>query len=193
MKFILGKKIQMTQMFDNAGKIVPLTLIEAGPCLVTQVKTQEKDGYQAVQVGFIKKVKNLKKSEKGREFKYLKEFRAQTELKPGDEINASSFQPGEMVKVSGFAKGKGFAGAVKRHGFKGKLSATHGTKHEHRTIGSIGSRFPQRVVKGRRMPGRMGGQRVTVKNLEIAKIDGNIIAVKGAVPGRRGTLLEISI
>jgi len=183
----------MTQMFDNAGKIVPLTLIEAGPCSVTQVKTKEKDGYEAVQIGFVKKNKNLKKAEKGKEFKYLKEFRGAAELKPGDEINASSFQPGELVKISGIAKGKGFAGAVKRWGFKGKLSATHGTKHEHRTIGSIGSRFPQRVVKGRRMPGRMGGQRVTVKNLEIAKIDGNIMAVKGALPGRKGTLLEISI
>jgi len=193
MKFILGKKIEMSQTFDEKGKVVPVTLIEAGPCFITEVKTKEKDKYSAVQIGYIKKAKNIKKTEKGKEFKYLREFKDGGDLKVGDEINASVFQEGDKVKVSGISKGKGFAGGVKRWGFKGKLSATHGTKHEHRTIGSIGSRFPQRVIKGRKMPGRMGSDRTSIKNLKIVKVDkdNNLLMVKGAVPGARGTLLEI--
>jgi len=193
MKFILGKKIEMTQIFDKQGKVVPVTLIEAGPCQVVQLKTKDKDGYEAVQVGFIKKKqKNIKKTEKGKEFMYLKEFKGNRDYKVGDKIDVGIFEEGDIVKISGISKGKGFQGAVKRWGFHGR-DTTHGVKHEHRTLGSVGSAFPQRVIKGKKMPGRMGGKRVTVKNLKIVKVikEANLLAVKGAVPGRRGTLLEI--
>ncbi len=196
MKFILGLKLGMSQIFDEKGNVVPVTLIEAGPCIVTQIKTKEKDGYEAIQLGFIKKIKKIKKTEKGKEFKYLKEFRIQNpKLKipeVGETINVSIFQEGDKIKVSGLSKGKGFAGVVKRWGFGGK-PATHGTKHELRTPGSVGTSFPERVPKGRKMAGRMGFERVTVKNLKIVKVDteNNLLAVKGAVPGRKGTLLEI--
>ena len=184
----------MSQVFDEKGNVVPLTLIEAGPCFVTQIRKKEKDGYEAIQIGFEKlSSKKVKKPQKDRPYRYFKEFRVQSpEFKIGDKIDASVFKEGEIVKISGISKGKGFAGAVKRWGFHGR-PATHGTKHEERTIGSIGSSFPERVIKGKKMPGRMGGERVTVKNLKIVKVDTekNIIAVKGAVPGRRGTLLEI--
>jgi len=193
MKFILGQKIGMSQVFDEKGRLIPVTLVEAGPCIVTQIKNEEKDSYNAIQIGYLKKTKNLKRSEKGKEYKHLREFRDKSDMKVGDEIKVSVFLPGEKIKVSGVSKGKGFAGAVKRHGFKGKLSATHGTKHEHRTIGSVGSRFPQHVIKGKRMPGRMGSERVTVKNLKVIKVDpdNNLIALEGAIPGRRGTILEL--
>jgi len=197
MKFILGKKLGMTQIFDEKGRVIPVTLINAGPCQVTQVKTKDKDGYEAIQIGFErKKTKKVKKTEKGKEFKYLKEQRIENEskeqFKVGDEINVSIFQEGEKVKISGISKGKGFQGGVKRWGFSGR-DATHGVKHEHRTLGSVGSSFPERVVKGRKMPGRMGANRVTIKNLELIKVDkeNNLLAVKGAVPGHKGTLLEI--
>ena len=195
-KFILGKKIGMSQIFDKEGKVVPVTLITAGPCFVTQIKTQEKDGYQALQIGFekIEKKKKIKKSQKDRPFRYLREFRIknQEEIKVGDKIDVSVFQEGERVKISGLSKGKGFQGVVKRWGFSGR-GASHGVKHEARTLGSVGSSFPQRVVKGKKMPGRMGGERITVRNLKVMKVDpkNNLLAVKGAVPGRRGTLLEI--
>ncbi len=192
MKFILGEKIEMSQLFDDKGNVVSVTLIEAGPCEITQVKTKEKDGYEAVQVGFKKKKKE-KKSQKGKGFRYLREVRNENpEVKVGDKIDVSVFKEGEKIKVSSLSKGKGFAGGVKRWGFKG-ASASHGSKHIERRIGSIGSMFPQRVIKGRKMPGRMGFERVTVKNLKIAKIDkeNNILAIKGAVPGRRGTVVEI--
>ena len=183
----------MTQIFEN-GKVVPVTLIAAGPCFVTQVKVKDKDGYDAVQAGFEKKkINKIKKSEKGKEYKFLKEFRGEAGgLKVSDEINVSVFQVGDKVKVSGISKGKGFQGAVKRWGFHGR-NATHGVKHEHRTLGSVGSTDAARVFPGKKMPGRMGAERVSVKNLTIAKIDveNNLIALKGAVPGRRGTLLEI--
>jgi large subunit ribosomal protein L3 len=194
MNFILGKKIEMNQLFDEQGKVVPVTLIQAGPCYVTQIKTGERDGYDAVQIGFekIDKRKRLKKTMKGKPYRYLKEARGEVEdLKIGDEINVSIFKPGDKVKISGISKGKGFAGAVKRWGFADKAKA-HGAK-DMRRVGSIGSRFPQRVIKGKKMPGRMGSDRVTIKNLKVVAIDeeNNILAVKGAVPGRRGTLLEI--
>ncbi len=181
----------MSQLFDKEGRMIPVTLIEAGPCFVTQVKTEDKDKYKAIQIGFIKKTKKIKKTEKGKEFKYLREFK-NGDYKVGDEINISTFQEGEKVKISGLTKGKGFQGGVKRWGFSGR-NATHGVKHEHRTLGSVGTSFPERVIKGRKMPGRMGQERVTVKNLKIVKIDkeNNILVVKGAVPGSRGTLLEI--
>ncbi len=193
MKFILGKKIEMSQMFDEKRNVIPLTLIEAGPCFVTQVKTKEKDKYESVQIGFEKlKDKKISKNKKNKPYRYLREFKGDGSNKVGDKIEASVFEQGDKVTVSGISKGKGFAGAVKRHGFHG-ADATHGTKHEERTIGSIGSAFPQRVIKGRKMPGRMGSDRITIKGLKIIKIDpkNNLIAIKGAIPGRRGTLLEI--
>ncbi|PIR89934.1 50S ribosomal protein L3 [bacterium (Candidatus Gribaldobacteria) CG07_land_8_20_14_0_80_33_18] len=196
MKFILGKKIEMTQLFNEKGKVKPVTLIEAGPCFITQIKTKEKDGYETIQIGFEKKKKGIKKTEKEKEYKYLKEFRildSSSEMrKVGDKIDISIFKEGEKVKISGISKGKGFAGAVKKWGFSGR-NASHGAKHEERTLGSVGSTDPERVFKGKKMPGRMGGERTTIKNLEIVKIDpeNNLIAIKGAIPGRKGTLLEI--
>ena len=210
MKFILGQKLGMSQIFDEKGNRVPVTLIEAGPSQITQIKTKKKDGYQSVQFGFIIKKKRIKKTEKGKEFKFIKEQRTEVEekgfsslpfaiarenkeqLKAGDKIDVSIFQKGDMVKISGYCKGKGFQGVVKRWGFSGR-GASHGVKHEHRTPGSIGSSFPERVIKGRKMPGRAGSERVTVKNLKVIEADAenNLLVVKGAVPGRKGTLLEI--
>ncbi len=195
MSFILGKKLEMTQVFNDKGDSVPITLVEAGPCFVLQVKIKEsKDGYDAVQIGLEKKDKKIKKTEKGKEYKHLKEFRVQnSELKVGDEINAGVFTEGDKVKVSGISKGKGFQGGVKRYGFRGHHT-THGTKHEVRTIGSVGATDPARVFPGKRMPGHMGFVRISVRNLKIVKIDpeNNLIAIKGAIPGARGTLLEIT-
>lgn len=200
MKFILGQKIGMSQLFMENGQLIPVTLIEAGPCYVLQNKTKEKDGYDAIQIGFkkIEKEKKIKKSQKGKEYQHLREMRDRggtgegQSLKVGDKIDASAFKESDIIKISGISKGKGFQGAVKRWGFK-ERGASHGIKHERRTIGSTGSRFPQRVIKGRRMPGRMGAERITVKNLKIMKVDveNNLIVVKGAIPGRKGTLLEI--
>jgi len=196
MKFILGRKLEMTQVFTEDGKVVPVTLIEAGPCFVAQIKTKEKDGVEAVQIGFEKKTKKIKKTEKGKEFKYLRDFRVKEDeakkIKVGDKIDVSVFKEGDKVKVSGISKGKGFQGAVKRWGFSGR-NATHGVKHEHRTLGSVGVSGMERVWKGKKMPGRMGAERVTIRNLEVVRVDpqNNLIALKGAVPGRRGTLLEI--
>ena len=197
MKFLLGKKLGMSQIFVE-GKAVPVTLIEINPNTVTQIKSKEKDGYQSLQLGIekITKAKKIGKSMKGKEYRFLREYRP-TELNPeikvGDEINLNIFQEGEKVKVAGVSKGKGFQGAVKKWGFHGRLSATHGQKHELRTLGSTGSSNPDRVRKGRKMSGRMGDARTTVKNLKIMKIDpeNNILAVKGAVPGRNGILLEV--
>jgi large subunit ribosomal protein L3 len=200
MKYILGNKIGMSQMFDKNGKLTPVTLISVGPCYVLQKKNKEKDGYEALQVGFkkIEKKSKIGKSMKGKEYRYIKEYRTQGEgpkgspLNVGDEINASIFQEGQIVKVSGKSKGKGFQGGVKKHGMHGR-NATHGVKHEHRTIGSTGTRFPQHVMKGRKMPGRMGFEKVTVKNLKIMKVDkeNNLLVIKGAGPGTERTLLEI--
>jgi len=197
MKFLLGKKIEMSEMFDEKGNITPVTLVEAGPCVILQKKTKEKEGYNATQIGYVKieKKNKIKKTMKGKEYRYVKEYRIQdTEFSKnvGDEVNVSEFKEGDKVTIIGISKGKGFQGGVKRHGMSGRNKA-HGMKHELRTIGSTGQRFPQHVIKGRKMPGRMGYERVTVKNLKIAKIDkdNNIIAVKGAVPGHRGTLLQI--
>ena len=194
MKFILGLKIGMSQLFDEKGDRLSVTLVEAGPCVVTQIKTKEKDGYEAVQMGFIPKKKNVKKPEKGKEFKFLKEEKTENagQFKEGDEVNISVFQEGDKVKISGISKGKGFQGVIKRWGFHGRPS-THGTKHEERTPGSTGSSIPDRVVKGKKMAGRMGSDRTTVKNLKIVKIDkeNNLLAIEGALPGRRGTLIEI--
>jgi len=195
MKFILGKKLGMSQVFDEKGNVVPVTLIEAGPCQVLQIKAKDKDNYEAIQIGFekITKEKKIKKPQKQKPFRYLREFKGDiSKYKVGDKIDVSIFQEGDLVKISGTSKGKGFAGAVKRWGFSGR-GASHGVKHEARTLGSVGSSFPERVIKGRKMPGRMGTERVTVKNLKIVKVDkeNNLIAIKGAIPGKNGGLLEI--
>ena len=196
MSFILGKKIGMSQIFDEKGNRIPATLVEAGPCQVLQVKTKEKDGYKSFQIGFVKKIKKIKKTEKGKEFRSVREMGkkelGENDLKVGDIIDVSAFKEGDKVKISGVSKGKGFQGAVKRWGFTGR-NATHGVKHEHRTLGSVGSSFPERVIKGKKMAGRMGSDRTTVKNLKIIKVDkeSNLLAIKGALPGHRGTLLEI--
>lgn len=208
MSFILGRKIGMTQIFSEDGTVTPVTLIEAGPVMVTQVKTKEKDGYEAVQIGYGK-AKRLKKPQAGHlkdleNLKSLKEFGKNPKpetwnLKPdgnkflrGDILDVGVFNIGDIVKIAGISKGKGFQGVVKRHGFHG-MPASHGHHHVLRHGGSIGQRFPQHTLKGMRMPGRMGGERVTTRGLKIVNIDkeNNLLAVKGAVPGRRGTLLEI--
>ncbi len=180
------------------GKTIPATLVEALPNQVLQIKTKQSDGYDAVQVGLekIAKQNKIKKTMKGKEYKYLREFRGGGgDIKDyeGKTIDVSVFSEGDKVKVSGISKGKGFQGAVKKWGFHGRLSVSHGTKHELRTLGSTGSSEPDHLRKGRKMPGRMGGQRVSVKNLKIVKIDkeNNLLAIKGAVPGVKGTLLEI--
>ncbi len=186
----------MTQTWKG-NKVVPVTLVEAGPCFVAQFRTQAKDGYSATQVGFEKlKEKKIKKTNKNKPFRYLREIRTQkaeeNELKEGSQLTVDIFEPGEKVKIAAISKGKGFQGVVKRWGFSG-FGKTHGVKHGERAPGSIGSAFPQRVFKGKKMAGRMGGERVTVRNLEIIDIDKekNLIALKGAIPGRKGTLVEI--
>ena len=188
----------MSQIFDKNGNALPVTLVKAVSNVVLQVKSRDKDGYSAVQVGAgERKAKNIKKPQLGHfkglgNFRYVKEFKTSENFERGQKIDISVFEEGDAVKVSGISKAKGFQGVVKRHGFHG-APATHGTKHAHRQPGSIGATWPQRVIKGMRMAGRMGGGRISVKNLKIAKVDleNNILAVLGAVPGRRGTLLEI--
>ncbi len=199
MKFIIGKKQEMSQIFKDDGTVIPVTLIQAGPCTVTDVMTEEKDGYSAVQVGFGK-AKQAVKPQQGQAKKYkadpvvvTREFRVnETELKQGDKIDVSTFVEGDKVDVIGESKGKGFQGVVKRHGFHGS-PASHGHKDQLRMPGSIGAQGPQRVLKGKRMGGRMGGERVTVKNLEVVAIDAknNMLAIKGAVPGARNSLILI--
>ena len=202
MKFILGKKIRMSQIFDEQGKLVPITAIEAGPCKVLQIKTQDRDGYEAIQVGFGKlKEKKVKKPQKDKPFRYVREFREKNpsatqkdsavKYEVGKEFNVSIFKEGDVVVVSGISKGKGFAGGMKRWGFSG-LPMTRGTKHKHRAIGSIGTGL-SRVIKGKKMPGRMGTDRVSIKNVKVVKVDpeNNLLIIKGSVPGARGTLLEI--
>jgi len=196
MKFILGKKVGMSEIFMPDGKKTPVTLIEAGPCQVTQVKSKKNDGYTAIQIGFGRiPEKRISKNQTKKPFYSIREYRIggqESELKANDTVNAAIFKEGDIVKISGLTKGKGFQGAVKRHGFKGRHSTTHGTKHELRNVGSVGMGGAA-IRKGKRMPGRMGQERVTVKNLRIVKVDveKNLIAVKGAVPGNKGTLLEI--
>jgi large subunit ribosomal protein L3 len=198
-KFILAQKVGMTQIYQD-DKVVPVTVLQAGPVVVTQVKTKERDGYCAVQVGFASK-KKISKALKGHlkdlgNFRWLKEFRVdESEInnyKVGDKIDVSVFQEGEKVKISGTSKSKGFQGVVKRHGFHGGPK-THGQKNRLRAPGSIGPTHPQHVVKGRKMAGRMGGERITLKNVKIVKIipEKNAICIKGAVPGKRGELVEI--
>ncbi|OHA08306.1 MAG: 50S ribosomal protein L3 [Candidatus Sungbacteria bacterium RIFCSPLOWO2_01_FULL_60_25] len=200
-KLLLAKKIGMTQVFDPAGQVVPVTLAKTGPLVVIREKTADTDGYQSVQVGFgSRREKRIARAQRG-EWKGLGAFEAVREIRNlsgkarGDMLGLEQFQEGEVVKVSGISKAKGFQGVMKRHGFHGK-DATHGTKHAHREPGSIGGsggRAGGRVAKGMRMAGRMGGDRVTLKTVTIVRIDPEkqVIALKGAIPGRRGTLLEI--
>ncbi len=199
MKFILGTKGKMTQIFTEDGKVVPVTVVKAGPATVTQIRSEEKDGYSAVQIGFgTKKEKNIAKAQLGAwkdlgTFRYVREFRIDShEYQTGDKIDVTIFEVGDIVHVSGTSKGKGNQGVVKRWNFAGG-PGSHGQKHSLRAPGSIGSTGPQRVFKGKKMAGRMGGDRVTVKNLEIVAIDpeNNLLMIKGAVPGAPGSLLEI--
>ncbi len=203
MSFALGKKIGMTRIFDEEGNHVPVTLIQVGPCWVTQVKTVETDGYNAVQIGFGKtREKALNKPLLGHlkkggvePVRHLKEFRLDdvSEFKSGDVLGADRFKEGQRVSVTGYSKGRGFAGVFKRYGFHGP-NATHGTHEAKRHPGAIGAHTdPGRVWKGQRLPGHYGDQRVTVKNLRVIKVEPehNIILVKGAVPGAKNAVLEI--
>lgn len=191
MKLLIGKKLGMSQIFKDDGTVVPVTVIEAEPNVVTQIRTAEKDGYQAAQIAGGKS-KKVAKPQKGH-FKDLispavvKELRGATELNVGDKVSVSDFAEGDIVKVTGLSKGKGFAGGMKRHGFSG-MPASHGHHHVARHGGSIGQRFPQHTLKGMRMPGRTGGVKRTTRGLTVVKVDAenNLIAVKGAVPGNNG-------
>lgn len=201
MKFILGTKNEMAQVFRADGTVVPVTRVKAGPCVVTQVKKQEKDGVDFVQVGFGDQKKfRLNKAEQGHlkdlpMVRILKEFRngKDSELKRGDKFTVKVFESGDKVEVIGWSKGKGFQGVVKRHRFRGG-PASHGHKDNLRMPGSIGAGGVQRVFKGMRMAGHMGDAQITVKNLEIIEVhpEENELLIKGAVPGARGSLLIIS-
>jgi len=199
---IIGKKIGMTSIYSAEGKATPCTVIEAGPCVVTQVKTEEKDGYEAVQLAFgDKREKNTPAAMKGH-FKKAKttpkrklvEFGGMNDLNLGDVVNVELFEEGEFVDVVGTSKGKGFQGVVKRHGFGGVGQATHGQHNRMRAPGSIGAAsYPARVFKGMRMAGQMGSARVKQGNLQVVKVltDKNLILVKGSVPGHKGSYVII--
>jgi large subunit ribosomal protein L3 len=197
MKFILGTKLNMSQIFDEQGRVHPVTILEATPSVVTQVKNENTDGYNAIQVGVgAGKEKKGHMKETGI-FRTMKEFRIKAGVEAptynkGDLIDLSSFAVGDTVTISAISKGKGFQGVIKRHGFKGG-PRSHGQKHSEHAPGSIGAVWPQRVLKGKRMGGRMGGDRITVKNLKVAAIDllNHKIMIRGAIPGRRGTLVEV--
>jgi len=201
-KVILGRKLGMTQIFDK-DILVPITVVEAGPCMIVQKKIKEKDGYNAIQLGFFETRENrVNKPELGHFKKkglhpqrYLKEMRVENvdKLKVGDEIRVNIFKEGDSVNVVAISKGKGFTGVVKRYGFKGG-PASHGAKKWHRRPGSIGaSADPSRVFKGKKMPGRMGTEKKTIRNLKIIKVDKNenLLLIKGSLPGRKGSLLSI--
>jgi len=215
MKAILGKKVGMTQVFNDKGVVTPVTVIEAGPCVVTQLRTKEKDGYEAVQIGFgeAKKIArpqegHLKKIKNDLKLRFLKEIRlsdVKEEIEVegeasnnqhfnlGDEIKADVFSEGDLVQATAISKGKGFAGVIKRHNFhRGPMS--HGS-HHHRKPGSIGAMYPQHVLKGKKLPGRMGHEKVTLKNVKIIKIDveNNMIAVKGSIPGPNKGLVLLKV
>ena len=203
-KGLIGKKIGMTQIFDEAGNVIPVTVVEAGPCTVTQIKTVENDGYQAVQVGFGDvKVSRVNKPMKGHfdkadvaPKKTLKEFRHESidGIEVGNILKADTFEVGEIVDVKGTSKGHGTAGAIKRWNFS-RLRMTHGTGPNHRHAGSLGAcSSPSRVFKGKKMAGHYGHETVTVQNLKIAKVDAenNLIAIKGAIPGPKGGIVVIA-
>ncbi|NWF77123.1 MAG: 50S ribosomal protein L3 [Chloroflexi bacterium] len=200
---IIGKKIGMTQLFQEKGETVAVTAIQAGPSVITQIKSKDKDGYNAIQMGFVdNKVKQsqLNSPEKGHlrsleNVRYLREFRTNdtSSIKLGDKVDVGFLKHGDLINVTGLSKGRGFAGVVKRHHFAGGPK-THGQTDRHRAPGSIGSTtFPGRVLKGKRMAGHMGDRRVTVRNLEVIQADPerNLLLVKGAVPGANGELLII--
>ena len=202
-KGIIGKKIGMTQIFDEAGKVVPVTVVEAGPCVVVQKKTVENDGYAALQLGYGDvKVQRVNKPMKGHFDKAdvackknLKEFRLEDcdALNVGDIVKADTFAVGDAIDVIGTSKGKGFAGAIKRHN-QHRLKEAHGTGPVHRQAGSMGAcSSPSRIYKGKGMAGHMGAEQVTVQNLEIVKVDteNNLIAIKGAIPGPKGGIVYI--
>lgn len=196
---IIGRKLGMTQIFRDNGKAEAVTAVEAGPCVVVQVKTEDKEGYNAAQLGFGK-AKRLNSPQKGHlkelgEFKYLREFRLDDtkDIKVGDSVDVSLFQEGDLIDVTGVSKGKGFAGTVKRYGFAGGPK-THGQSDRHRAPGSVGAgSSPGRVLKGKHMPGHMGNERVTVRKLKVLKMDPehNLLLVRGAVPGAKNGLLLI--
>ena len=202
MKGLIGKKIGMTQIFDEVGAAVPITLIEAGPCYVTHIRTPKNEGYNAVQLGFREtKPKRLTGGQLGHlkntnapPLRYLREFRVSgTDLKHGDKVTVEVFEVGDAVDVIGTSKGKGFAGAMKRHGFHGGPK-THGQSDRHRAVGSIGATTGvAKVFKGKKMPGRMGNRRVTSANVKVVLIDAerNLIGVSGSVPGAKGGLVMI--
>jgi large subunit ribosomal protein L3 len=202
MRGLLGKKIGMTRLFDAKGNVVSATVVEAGPCTVVQIKTPEKDGYSAVQLGFIEKREKLVTMPLLGHFKkagsspkrVLREFRnLEGEFKLGDSVTVGIFSEGDEIKVSGTSKGKGFAGVVKRHKFRGGPK-THGQSDRHRAPGSLGqSAYPNRVFKGMRMAGRMGGDRVTINHLKVVKVlpERNLLLIEGGVPGARNSILEI--
>ena len=202
--FLIGRKVGMTRIFDELGSDFPVTIIEAGPCSVTQIKSVEKDGNSSVQIGFIdKSQRHTNKSEKGHFEKvgvpikkFVKEFASDKleDVEPGQEINADIFETGDFVSVTGVSKGKGFAGHMKRHGFSGGRRS-HGKNSVMRKAGSIGAGSdPSRVWPGSRMAGRMGNAQVSVKNLEVARVekDNNLIFIKGAVPGARNGIVYLS-
>ncbi len=201
MKAIIGKKIGMTQIFDEKGTVIPVTAIQAGPCVVAQVKTTETDGYNSVQLGFGEvKEKHINKPEKGHfakagisDKKHLREFRVDSiDVKVGDEVKADVFTAGEKIDVQGTTKGKGFQGVIKRHG-QSRGPMGHGSMY-HRRPGSMGpTSTPGRVFKGKKLPGHMGVQTVTIQNLDVVRVDldKNVILVKGSVPGAKGSLLKL--
>ncbi len=199
---IIGKKVGMTSIYSAEGKALPCTVIEAGPCVVTQVKTQDRDGYDAVQLGFgDRKEKNTPNALKGHFKKAntspkskLVEFKGFDNLNLGDNVNVDLFEEGEFVSVVGTSKGKGFQGVVKRHGFAGVGQATHGQHNRLRAPGSIGAcSYPARVFKGMRMAGQMGNKRIVMENLVVLKVltERNLIVVKGSIPGSKGSTVTI--
>jgi len=200
-KAILGKKLGMTQVFDETGKAIPVTVVEAGPCIVVQKKTADTDGYNAIQVGFGEaKEQELNKPAKGhlgkaqvKPLRYLREFRVEDAgvYQLGQELKADVFAAGEWVDVVGTSKGKGFAGGIKRHNFsRGPMG--HGSKY-HRRPGSAGAKGPARIYKGRKMPGRLGGETVTIQKLMVVRVDAerNLLLVRGAIPGPKKSLVTI--
>lgn len=204
MRGILGKKIGMTRFFDESGRPTSATVIEAGPCHVVQIKTEDKDGYSAVQLGYQDQLeKRMSKPLMGHfkrsgvvPKKVLKEFRDfDGEFKEGDQVNVDMFTAGDRVNISGFSKGRGFAGVIKRHGFAGGPK-THGQSDRHRAPGSIGqSAYPKRVFKGMRMAGRSGTNRITLRHLRVLKVlpEKNLLLVEGSVPGARNSIVEIRL
>lgn len=202
MKFILGKKLEMSHLYNEAGQMVPVTVVKVGPCVVTQVKNVEKDNYNAVQIAFIEKRKvtrpiagHLKKAG-DKVYRYLREFNLKNEkgenFKIGSEIKADIFQVGDKVKVTGNSKGKGFQGVVRRHGFAGGR-ASHGNKDQERHSGSVGAKGIAHVFKGTRMGGHMGAAQISVNNLSVVKVDAenNLLYIKGSIPGHRNSLVKI--